>query len=113
MPIALIVSVSALVIGIAGWTPFGVYSSTMLPNLAEGEFLFLEKPTGLRRGDIIAFYAPKGGPWGPHVEFLQRVVGLPGDRIEMKNGVLFVNGAPAMQTFKGEDRFGFRRAIRL
>ena len=42
----------------------------------------------VERGDVIVFKFPQD----PDTDFIKRVVGLPGDRIEMRNGIVFING---------------------
>jgi signal peptidase I len=88
----------------------------MLPTLLEGEFVFLEQPHGgdsIHRGDIIAFYAPPQAWFGQRVEFIKRVVALPGDQVEMRDGIPVLNGTPAVQTASGEYSLALRKALRL
>ncbi|HEY0117009.1 MAG TPA: signal peptidase I [Allosphingosinicella sp.] len=90
--------------------PFSIPSGSMLPNLMIGDYLFVSKwpygysrysfPFGIanfdgrimgslpERGDIVVFRYP-----GPRNEdFVKRVIGLPGDRIELRGGHLSLNG---------------------
>ncbi|HSF16301.1 MAG TPA: signal peptidase I [Vicinamibacteria bacterium] len=57
------------------------------------------------RGDIIAYHFPQpprpGGPDYPYSEFLRRVIGLPGDRVRIKDNRVYINGEPL------EDRYVF------
>jgi signal peptidase I len=59
-----------------------------------------------RRGDIVAFRLPKDDS----IDYVKRVVGLPGDRIQMKAGALFINDAPVQRErltdFTGDDPCG-------
>ncbi|WHO71847.1 signal peptidase I [Rhizobium sp. BT03] len=89
--------------------PFTIPASSMLPNLRSGDYMFAQKyvygysrysfPYGLgprhrifghgpERGDVVMFRQPTD----PRIDFVKRVVGLPGDRIQMKSGILYLNG---------------------
>ncbi|WP_299396847.1 signal peptidase I [Pelagibius sp.] len=77
------------------WEPFNIPSSSMEPTLLRGDYLFVSKyaygtERGPDRGDVAAFAVPAqdGQP------FLKRIVGLPGDRIQMRDGVLYINDSP-------------------
>lgn len=80
----------ALLIRIFLFEPLSVAASSMAPTLLEGDYVFVTKVSFAsepRRGDVVAFAAPKDKS-----TYLKRVVGLPGDRIQMKNGELYLNG---------------------
>ncbi|MBT8137507.1 MAG: signal peptidase I [Gammaproteobacteria bacterium] len=99
-PIILIV----LVIRSFLFEPFRIPSDSMMPTLLDGDFIFVNKYTyGLRlpvsntrlvkfsdpdRGDVVVFRLPTD----PGTNFIKRVVGLPGDKVEYRNKQLFVNG---------------------
>ena len=90
--------------------PFSIPSESMLPRLLIGDYLFVSKwsygysrwslPWGLplipgrifgstpERGDVVVFRSP--GPDDHDV--IKRVIGLPGDRVRMQGGLLFLNG---------------------
>ena len=92
--------------------PFMIPSGSMLPRLMIGDYLFVAKwpygysrfsmPFGLGRfegriagrapdrGDIVVFRDPAGGD----EDYIKRVIGLPGDRIQMRDGTLVLNGRP-------------------
>ena len=71
---------------------FRVQGTSMLPLLEDGERIIVNKlvyrfrPVG--RGDVVVFWYPRD----PSVSFIKRVVGLPGDVVELRQGFLFVNG---------------------
>lgn len=85
------------------YEPFQIPSESMVPTLEVGDFILVNKFTyGIRmpvfrnklisinepkRGDVMVFFKP-----GEQVYYIKRVVGLPGDKISMKNNVLYVNG---------------------
>jgi signal peptidase I len=102
----------AIVIRIFLFQPFNIPSGSMIPTLLVGDYLFVSKysygyskysfPYGMapingrilfsppHRGDVIVFKTPADNS----TDFIKRLVGLPGDRIQMIGGVLNVNGAP-------------------
>jgi signal peptidase I len=89
---------------IADWNP--IPSGSMRPNLLEGDVVLVNRLAydfklpltdvivahlgDPKRGDIVTFTSPKEDK-----RLIKRVIGLPGDRIEMRNEVLFVNGKAA------------------
>lgn len=61
----------------------------MEPSLKEADRILLSKDVGdLNRGDIVAFYYPKD----QSKTYIKRIVGLPNEEIEVRNGKVFVNG---------------------
>jgi signal peptidase I len=71
---------------------FRVQGTSMLPLLEDGERIIVNKLVyrfrPIERGDVVVFWYPKD----PSVSFIKRVVGLPGDTVELRQGQLFVNG---------------------
>ena len=64
-------------------------SSSMLPTLAQGESIVIEKVAGpIARGDVITFR----NPCQPEQEYVKRAIALGGDTIELRCSVVFVNG---------------------
>lgn len=95
------------------YEPFRIPSSSMVPTLLIGDFIFVNKYTyGLRlpvlntkivpvgepkRGDVVVFRLPAE----PSVNFIKRVVGLPGDLVRYYNKQLYVNGQPVETEING------------
>ncbi|MEE9493450.1 MAG: signal peptidase I [Gammaproteobacteria bacterium] len=89
--------------------PFRIPSGSMMPTLLSGDFILVNKfAYGIRlpvlnkkvieigapeRGDVMVFRYPKD----PGTDYIKRVVGLPGDRIQYKNKVLTINGEQVAQ----------------
>jgi signal peptidase I len=120
--------------------PFRIPSVSLEPTLLVGDFILVNKydygirlpvlgkeiiPVGTpQRGDIMVFRYPLN----PNVDFIKRVVGVPGDHITYENKTVYVNGEPAVQTHMGvedapdrfmprelkeENLFGVKHAIYL
>ncbi|MCB1380652.1 MAG: signal peptidase I [Alphaproteobacteria bacterium] len=84
----------AVTFGIRTWLyqPFNSPSESMQPNLMLGDYFFASKlaygaGSDPQRGDIAVFY----GTRDEGVVYVKRVIGLPGDTIEMRQGRLFIN----------------------
>lgn len=95
--------------------PFSIPSGSMLPRMMIGDYLFVAKwpygysrhsfPLGIasfkgrlweraaERGDVVVFRYP-----GADEDWVKRVVGLPGDTVEVREGALILNGAPVPKT---------------
>lgn len=104
--------VAALVIRTFLFAPFSIPSSSMVPSLLVGDHLFVAKwsygysryafPFGLasfdgrlfpampERGDIVVFRDPAGRGH----DVIKRVIGLPGDEVALRGGVVILNGTP-------------------
>jgi signal peptidase I len=113
MALALLI---ALVIRTFAYEPFNIPSSSMVPNLLVGDFLFVSKfsygygsqgtflgfipfsgrlaGSAPHRGDIIVFKLPRD----PSIDYIKRLIGLPGDTIQMRQGILYINGVPVERT---------------
>ena len=100
----------ALVVRTLLFQPFNIPSGSMKPTLLVGDYIFVSKfsygysrysaPLGLplfdgrifgdapARGDVAVFKLPTD----PSIDYVKRVIGLPGDRIQMKKSVLYING---------------------
>ncbi|HTS14823.1 MAG TPA: signal peptidase I [Candidatus Sulfotelmatobacter sp.] len=77
--------------------PYQVEQQSMEHTLEPGQYVLVDKLTprfaDYQRGDIIVFTPPGTAASDPtQVPFIKRIIGLPGDRIEFRNGDVFVNG---------------------
>jgi signal peptidase I len=105
--------------------PFKIPSSSMVPTLLVGDFILVNKFTyGIRlpvanrkivelgspeRGDVMVFRYPED----PSLDYIKRVVGLPGDRVEYRNKRLSINGTPVptrqIEDYLSKERMQFSR----
>jgi signal peptidase I len=97
--------------------PFKIPSGSMMPTLLAGDFILVNKFTyGLRvpilnnifvelnqpeRGDVVVFHFPPD----PSIDYIKRIVGVPGDRIAYRNKQLFVNGEPVDMELVGDYQY--------
>lgn len=106
----------AILIRTVAYEPFNIPSASMVPTLLVGDYLFVSKfsygythyslPFSLplfsgrvlakmpQRGDVIVFKLPRDGK----TDYIKRLIGLPGDRVQMIGGILHVNGEPVART---------------
>jgi signal peptidase I len=102
----------AIVVRTVGYEPFNIPSGSMKPTLLVGDYLFVKKwvygysrhsfpfswppfagriwERPVQRGDVVVFKWPEDNK----TDYIKRIVGLPGDRIQVKAGVLFINDQP-------------------
>jgi signal peptidase I len=100
----------ALVVRTFLFQPFNIPSGSMIPTLLIGDYLFVSKYaygysdhsfpfspklfTGRifgsppKRGDVVVFKLPRDG----QTDYIKRVIGLPGDKVQLKQGRLYING---------------------
>jgi signal peptidase I len=91
--------VTLLIAARAFWHPYGVPAESMKPTLLFGDYFIARfiDADDVQRGDVIAFRHPR-----QPTDMVKRVVGLPGETVQMLDGVLVINGQPAPQTPDGE-----------
>ena len=93
--------------------PFRIPSGSMIPTLKVGDFILVNKFNyGIRlpvidtkifdigepqRGDVVVFRFPKD----PNVDYIKRVIGVPGDRIAYRDKILYINGKRVETEFIG------------
>jgi len=114
VPLGIALLLSPLLIRTFLYQPFNIPSGALKPTLLIGDYIFVSKysygynrysfpfspPLALiserifasepERGDLVVFRLPKD----PSTDYVKRVVGLPGERIQMINGLLHINGTP-------------------
>ncbi|HTC52703.1 MAG TPA: signal peptidase I [Steroidobacteraceae bacterium] len=100
------VALAVLLLRAFVFEPFRIPSDSMMPTLLDGDFIIVNKfAYGLRlpvinrkvvsigepqRGDVVVFRYPRD----PRINYIKRLVGLPGDRVQVKDDKLIVNGQP-------------------
>jgi signal peptidase I len=120
LPIALVLAILLKTLVVQA---FSIPSGSMEPTLAPGDRVLVQKLVyGPERGDVIVFSDPKGRP-GPdrgivggffhwlsgalgverpeHEDFIKRVIGLPGENVELRGGRLFIEGARVPEPYLG------------
>lgn len=125
----------AVVVRTFAFEPFSIPSGSMIPTLLVGDYLFVSKasygysrysmPFGLplipgrvmyeipKRGDVAVFKLPTDNK----TDYIKRIVGLPGDTIQVRGGILHINGEAVKRERVGEyvyeDRHGISRTTIL
>ncbi len=123
----------ALVVRTFLFQPFNIPSGSMIPTLLIGDYLFVSKYTygyskysipfspplfngriwgaQPKRGDVVVFKLPRDN----ETDYIKRLVGLPGDKIQMIDGVLHVNGKAVemkrVEDYRTEDDYGNMRRV--
>ena len=123
----------AVVLRVLFFQPFTIPSASMEPNLYEGDYIVVSKwsygyskhsipfspgvfdgrilGNAPQRGDIVVFKLPADN----RTDYIKRVIGLPGDRVQMISNVLHINGSPVqdavVRTEEVVDAFGSRPAV--
>jgi signal peptidase I len=82
---------------------FRVQGTSMEPLLRDGDRVVVNKLVyrygAIDRGDVVVFWYPRD----PSVSFIKRVIGLPGDRVEIRDGRVHVNGKPLSEDYLPAD----------
>jgi signal peptidase I len=113
--------------------PFHIPSGSMKGNLLIGDYLFVSKysygysrysfPLGLpifegrilagepKRGDVVVFRYPRN----TRIDYIKRLIGLPGDKVQVRGGVVYINGEPLprkqVADFSDIDEYGNAHSI--
>lgn len=123
----------AMIVRVFFYQPFNIPSGSMIPTLLVGDYLFVSKfsygysnhsfpyspnlfsgrilASEPERGDVAVFKLPSDN----ETDYIKRVIGLPGDTVQMKEGVLFINGEEVpkhkIADFVIRDHFGNARHV--
>jgi signal peptidase I len=105
--------------------PFKIPSGSMMPTLIAGDFIAVNKFSyGLRlpvfnklifetgspqRGDVFVFHYPKE----PSIDYIKRVIGLPGDNIRYENKKLFVNDIAVSQKYTSIYKYSLKQDLEV
>ena len=86
--------VLAVVVIVFIYQPVKVEGTSMMPGLTDQERIFINKytyrlgPGSIEREDLVVFHYP----YDPSQSYIKRIIGLPGDSIEIRDGTVYVNG---------------------
>ncbi len=100
--LAVLIAGGLLLVRLVVAEPFRIVSASMVPTLEAGDSVLVDKLSpgddGPRRGELIVFEAPRTGEIT-----LKRVVGVGGDRVAIKDGLLVVNGRRPAEPYTDAD----------
>lgn len=78
---------------------FRITGDSMLPTFRDGQFLLVDRLTYYftdpKRGDVIVFRYPRN----PAEDFIKRVIGLPGETVNIADGQVYINGIPLVEPY--------------
>ena len=95
----------ALIVILFLYQPVRVEGTSMMPALVDQERIFINKfsyrlgITGVSRGDTVVFWFPGD----TSKSYIKRVIGIPGDRVEISSGRVFVNGEELAEPYVPND----------
>jgi len=80
-----------------------VEGTSMLPRLEDSDRLFINKfvyrISAIERGDVVVFHYPRD----PEKSYIKRVIALPGDRLRIDRGVVWINGKRQVENYVPEE----------
>jgi signal peptidase I len=92
------VAISVLIV-VFLYQPVRVEGISMLPRLDDQDRLFVNKFvyrfTAIERGDVVVFHYPRD----PEKSYIKRVIALPGDRLRIDHGMVWLNGQPQSEPY--------------
>ena len=96
--VAVVAAVAAIaVVRLTVLTPFTVSEGSMAPGVGAGDTVLVDRLTpritGWHRGDVVTLHAPDGGL------VVKRIVGLPGETVELEDAVVTVDGRPVAEPY--------------
>jgi signal peptidase I len=92
------------------WNPYSISSGSMKPTLLVGDYLnVVQSDESFARGEVLVFRHPVNDQ-----HYVKRLIGMPGDTIQMRNGVLYINEVsveveaidPFVEVFASQGSFG-------
>ena len=96
-------ALAAVLIVIFVVQPVKVEGTSMQPNLADQERIFVSKFiyyfADIKRGDVIVFWYPND----VSKSFIKRVIGIPGDRVEIRKGDVYIDGQRVGESYVGPE----------
>lgn len=94
--IAVLIAVAVFVFLQFNIQSYTVHYTSMLPNVEEHDWIMVNKASYLfgepQRGDVIVFHTPQ--EVRSDRPFIKRIIGLPGDLVEVKDGLVLIHGVP-------------------
>jgi len=85
------------------YQPVRVEGTSMLPRLEDRDRMFINKfvyhISAIERGDVVVFHYPRN----TEQSYIKRVIGLPGDRLRIDHGVVWLNGKPQIEPYVPEE----------
>lgn len=98
--------------------PYRVVQGSMQDTLQEGEFILIDKLTPrfdpYQRGDIVVFRPPASAAEPDDTPYIKRVIGVSGDRLDIRDGRVWVNGVPLDESdyvHEGEPTYAFDQRL--
>ena len=95
----LISAVASILIITFLYQPVRVEGTSMLPRLEDRDRLFINKfvyhLSAIERGDVVVFHYPRD----PEKSYIKRVIALPGDRLCIDHGIVYLNGRPQREAY--------------
>jgi signal peptidase I len=92
------------------YQPVRVEGTSMLPRLEDEDRLFINKfvyhISSIERGDVVVFHYPRD----PQKSYIKRVIALPGDRLRIDHGTVWLNGKPLTEPYVPEE---FRDSVSM
>ena len=89
--------------------PVQVIGTSMFPQLQDDQRLLINKLVykygPVARGDVVVFHFPKD----PSMSYIKRIIGLPGERVEIRGGQVYVNGDLLAEEYLSSDLLASRR----
>lgn len=96
---------------------FLIPSSSMASTLLVGDHVLVERMNlassplpfmphrDVKRGDVIVFFNPVADANGEHIHLVKRVIGIPGDRLHLRNGIVYLNGVAQTESYAAKTTY--------